>query len=151
MDNKKISNLSILLIGSVATLFVAPLIDEWVSKDKPLTALSTLFFAGWIIFKLGQFVLSWRDDENKWTLDRAKSKIQMYWEILRDFIYDIRKQNITKILVLLGLGLLLKALPNVSAVIRKLLESIFGKIVFLRDFEQFGNTTKTTNANVRIR
>ena len=143
MKTKKISDISWLLIFSVLTLFIAPILDGWID-DNIFTPLTTFIFASWIVYKLYKFIGSWRDEEGKWTKERAKSKIIMYKDILWDYIKDIRisdreSRKVILIIFFGSVGLLLKALPNATAIIRVVPEWIGFKMTLLRDFEKFAN------------
>jgi hypothetical protein len=139
---------TIFIWGALVTTFAAPYIDEWLDWNF-FTPITTILFTLFVLIIVLAWIGGWReyddDGNSKWTLERAKSKIQMYWDIalyrfdeIKAMDKDLRKISIAVALFVVALAM--KALPNVSACIRWVIEGIFdAHIDTLRIFEMYSN------------
>lgn len=132
--------------GCLLVLILAPLLDELLSvRGDKLTFYSTLVFFIFLVVLVLAFVGSWRDDTGNWSLPRAKSRLQTYYETLKDTVETTRTTSQDENLFTLGQilffgGIAWKALQNISVFIRKPIEGLFSaRFTSLRKFEIFTN------------
>ena len=103
-----------------------------------------MFFIFLVVLVLA-FVGSWRDDTGNWTLARAKSRLQTYYDTLKDTVETTKTTSQDKNLFTVGKilffgGIAWKALQNISVFIRKPTEGLFStRFTSLRKFEVFTN------------
>jgi hypothetical protein len=130
--------------GCLLVLLIAPFLDEilGVQEDK-LTYYSTFLFFIFLLVILLAFVGSWRDDTGNWSFIRAKSRIQTYYDTLKDSIEETKTSPQDENLYTLGHflvfgGIAWKALQNISVFIRKPIEELFStRFASLRKIEMF--------------
>lgn len=128
--------------GAMIVLIVAPLLDELfgVSKDK-ITFYSTFLFFIFLLVLFISWISTWRDDEGNFTRKRFLFQFKMYFHSSSDFVRENKGKTINEYLYSFSLFLVIgsicwKALQNVSVLIRKPIESIFGgRFETLRTFE----------------
>lgn len=132
--------------GCLLVLILAPLFDELLGvRYDRLTFYSTLLFFIFLVVLVLAFVGSWRDDTGNWSLPRAKSRLQTYYETLKDTVETTRTTSQDENLFTLGQflffgGIAWKALQNISVFIRKPIEGLFStRFSSLRKFEVFTN------------
>lgn len=132
--------------GCLLVLILAPLFDELLGvRGDRLTFYSTLLFFIFLVVLVLTFVGSWRDDTGNWSLPRAKSRIQTYYETLKDTVETTRTTSQDENLFTLGQflffgGIAWKALQNISVFTRKPIEGLFNtRFSSLRKFEIFTN------------
>ena len=132
--------------GCLLVLVLAPLLDELLGvRSYRLTFYSTLLFFIFLVLLLLAFVGSWRDDTGNWSLPRAKSRLQTYYETLKDTVDTIKTTSQDENLFTVGQvlffgGIAWKALQNISVFIRKPIEGLFStRFSSLRKFEVFTN------------
>lgn len=131
------------ILGSIFVLLLSPILDELleVPQDR-LTYLTTLVFFLYVLIIFLAWISAWRDDEGKWTWQRAKSRLIMYYKISKDTAIETKTNSKDELLYKCGWGLFFgaicwKAVQNLSVFIRKPLESIFGgRMVKFRNFER---------------
>jgi hypothetical protein len=134
------------ILGSIFVLLVAPILDELleVPYDR-LTFLTTLLFFFYVLIIFLAWISAWRDDEGKWTAQRAVSRLTMYYKISKDTAAETRTNSKDELLYrsgrLLFIGAICwKASQNLSVFIRKPLENFFHKnMIRFRHFERFTN------------
>lgn len=128
--------------GCILVLMIAPLLDELlgVQHDR-ITYFSTFAFLLFVLIVVLAFVGAWRDDTGNWTLHRAKSRLQTYYETSKDQIQTTKTNSQDENLYKLGQylffgGVAWKAFQNLSVFVRVL----FGiRATSLRNFERFTN------------
>lgn len=132
--------------GALIVLIIAPLLDELfgISKDK-ITFYSTFLFFLFILVLFISWISTWRDDEGNFTRKRFQFQIKLYFQSLSDFVKENKGKTLNEYLYSFSLFLVIgsvcwKALQNVSVLIRKPIEALFGgRFEILRTFE---NITK---------
>lgn len=136
--------MNLFLIGCILVIIVAPLIDEILKIDNDqVTFLSTLGFFILVLLLILAFISSWRDDNGNWTLERAKSRLAIYYQINKERLNQTKtnskEDNLYSILqYVFFIGLAWKGFQNLSVFIRIPLENIFStRLSTLRDFEKF--------------
>lgn len=132
--------------GCIAVLIVAPILDELLGvKQDRITYFSTLVFFIFILIIVFSFVGAWRDDTGNWTWQRAKSRLQTYYETTKDQLQTTKTNSKDENLYKLGKylffgGIAWKAFQNLSVFVRKPFESLFStRLISLRNFERFTN------------
>jgi hypothetical protein len=132
--------------GSILVLIAAPILDWFleVPHDR-LTFYSTLVFFGYVTIIFLAWISAWRDDAGSWTWQRAKSRLLMYYEVLKDTAAETKTTSKDEFLYKAGWILFFgsigwKACQNLSVFIRKPMEAVLHtRIVRLRKFEYFTN------------
>lgn len=132
------------LIGSIAVLVIAPILD-WILEvpyDR-LTWLATFSFMLYVLLIVLTWINAWRDDNGKWTFQRAKSRLITYYKTFRDTTVTAQKNSKAENLYRLGFGAFFfglgwKSLQNLSVFVRKPIQKITGHtmIKFIH-FEKF--------------
>lgn len=136
--------LSIFIITSITVVLIAPIIDWLINSDKITFWLTFLFFIFLLILFLA-WIGSWRDDNGAWTWKRAKFRLKIYFQTLAELRHKVTKKSKIDHLYSFGLflffsGFCLKALQNVSTLIRKPIASITPfKLKLLKSFESWTN------------
>jgi hypothetical protein len=132
--------------GCLLVLIIAPIIDELIGVGgDELTFYSTLLFFIFLVLLVLAFVGSWRDDTGNWSLQRAKSRLQVYYETLKDTVETTRTNSKDENIFTLGQflffgGIAWKALQNISVFVRKPIEGLFSsRFPSMRKFEIFTN------------
>jgi len=138
--------MKLFLWGCLLVLIASPIFDSLLGVDNDrLTYYSTLLFTIFILLMLLAFIGSWRDDSGNWSIARAKSRLNTYYESIKDTIQTTRttsqSENIFTIGQILFIGSIIwKALQNISVFIRKPIEAFaHSRLTSLRHFEQFTN------------
>lgn len=134
------------ILGSIFVLLVSPVLDEFleVPNDR-LTYLTTLVFFLYVLIIFLAWISAWRDDSGKWTWQRAKSRLNMYYKISKDTAIETKTNSKDELLYKLGWGLFFgaicwKACQNLSVFIRKPIENITHTYrIRLRHFERITN------------
>ena len=136
--------MNLFLIGCILVIIAAPFIDELLKIDNDqLTFLSTFVFFILVLILILAFISSWRDDNGNWTLERAKSRLEIYYEINKERLSQTKtnskEENLyTIVQYMFFIGLTWKGFQNLSVFIRKPLENIFSiRLSTLRNFERF--------------
>jgi len=117
--------MKLFLWGCLLVLIASPIFDSLLGVDNDrLTYYSTLLFTIFILLMLLAFIGSWRDDSGNWSIARAKSRLNTYYESIKDTIQTTRttsqSENIFTIGQILFIGSIIwKALQNISVFIRK--------------------------------
>lgn len=132
--------------GVVSVLIIAPILD-WILEipHDRLTFLSTLLFLLFVITISLAWVSAWRDDDGNWTMKRALSRLQTYYETIKDVTIETKTNSTDESLYKVGRNLVLlslawKSFQNLSVFVRKLLEPLIGhRFVNFRDFERTTN------------
>jgi hypothetical protein len=130
--------------GCLIVLILAPLLDMYVRGDK-FTFYSTLVFFIFLVVLVLAFVGSWRDDTGNWSLQRAKLRLQTYYETFKDTVETTKTNSKDENLFTLGQflffgGIAWKAFQNISVFVRKPIEGLFStRFTSLRKFEIFTN------------
>lgn len=132
--------------GCISVLIAAPIFDELLGvKQDRITYFSTLVFLIFILIIVLSFVGAWRDDSGNWTLQRAKFRLQTYYETTKDQLQTTRINSKDENLYKLGRylffgGIAWKAFQNLSVFVRKPIESLFRtRLITFRNFERFTN------------
>lgn len=120
------------LIGSIAVLVIAPILD-WILEvpyDR-LTWLATFSLMLYVLLIILTWINAWRDDNGKWTFQRAKSRLITYYQTFRDTIATAQKNSRHENLYRLGFGAFFaglgwKSLQNLSVFVRKPIQKITG-------------------------
>lgn len=132
--------------GCIIVLIVAPLLDELLGvKQDRITYFSTLTFLIFVLIVVLAFTSAWRDDTGNWTWDRAKSRLQTYYETSKDQLQATKTNSQDENLYKLGQylffgGVAWKAFQNLSVFVRKPIETLFStRLTSFRNFEHFTN------------
>ena len=132
--------------GCILVLILAPLLDEILEiKQDWFTYISTLLFLIFVLTVVLAFVGSWRDDTGNWSWNRAKSRLQTYYETSKDQIQSTKTNSQDENLYKIGQylffgGVAWKAIQNLSVFVRKPIESLFSsRLKSFRNFERFTN------------
>ncbi len=132
------------LIGSICVLIIAPILD-WLLEvpfDR-LTWLSTFVFMIYVFIIILAWISAWRDDNGKWTLQRAKSRITTYYQSFKDTAAKTKTTSQDEMAYNLGWWLFFgaigwKSLHNLSVFVRKPIEKVTGHtMIRLIRFEKF--------------
>jgi hypothetical protein len=134
------------LWGCVLVLIISPILDELfgVSDDR-ITHFTTTIFFFFLLTLVLAFAGSWRDDTGNWSFPRAKSRLTIYFQILKDNFETTRTTSKDENLFKFGKflffgGIAWKALQNISVFIRKPIEGLFDFYwEILRKFEKITN------------
>lgn len=134
------------ILGSVLILIIAPILDILFEIKKDwFTFYSTFAFFIFNLILFLSLISSWRDDTGNWSFKRAKSKLQTYFDTLKDTVETTRTNSQDETLYKLGQFLFFggvgwKALQNVSVFVRKPIEYFNLHLVSFRKFEKFTNS-----------
>lgn len=138
--------MKIFIWGCLLVLIVSPLIDEFICRQNDkATYFSTFLFFIFLLVLVLAFIGSWRDDTGNWSLARAKSRIQTYYETLKDTIDITRTTSKDENLFTIGQilffgGIAWKALQNISVFVRKPIEVLFStRLYSVRKYEAYTN------------
>lgn len=134
------------LIGSICVLIIAPVLD-W-SLEVPydrLTWLATFVFMIYVFIIILAWISAWRDDEGKWTLKRAKSRLLTYYETFKDTAAKTKTTSQHEMIYNAAWWLFFgaigwKSLQNLSVFIRKPIQKLTGHTMI-----RFIHFEKTTN------
>jgi hypothetical protein len=132
--------------GTISVLIISPFLD-WILEvpHDRLTYLTTFIFLIFIITMILAWLGSWRDDEGNWTWKRAKSRLQTYYEMMKDASVETKTNSLDETLYIVGRtlffsSLVWKAFQNLSVFVRKPLESLTGSYFSdMREFEKMTN------------
>jgi len=130
------------LIGSILVLIVAPVLD-WLLEvpfDR-LTWLATFVFFLYVLVIVLAWISAWRDEDGKWTLKRAQSRLITYYQTFRDAALTTKTTTPDELLYKAG-GILFfgaigwKSLQNLSVFVRKPIQALTGhKMIRFIHFE----------------
>lgn len=132
--------------GTISVLIIAPLLD-WILEvpHDRLTYLTTFIFLIFVMIMIFAWLGSWRDDSGNWTWKRAKSRLQTYYEMMKDASVETKTNSADETLYKIGrtlffLALVWKAFQNLSVFVRKPFETLTGSYLSnMRTFEKFTN------------
>lgn len=114
--------------GALCILILAPFVDWWldVPHDR-LTYYSTLVYLLFMIVLVLGWISTFRNDDGNWTWNKVFSRLKTYYEVLKDNAAETKSNSQAEGLYrlarfLIVVGIIAKALHNLSVFIRKPLE-----------------------------